>query len=190
MNWKDTCLKCKRLINFWTFQQVFYCWFISRLLVMAYKSLQKTIILQSKQPCKKPVSSELLFAAYPRQEPRKRDNLEGAWSLLWIKFAFVTPIASFLHQVKGVSSLQVKLTPWQNNRVVSLQQSEICLAIFTEPRLFNKVRAASPLRCSRLSNKLELRFYFRRAPYLQGNTTFASTWPASSLCFCNQFNSM
>ena len=41
----------------------------------------ETLILQSKQPCKKPVSSELLFAADSRSETRKRDNPEGAWSL-------------------------------------------------------------------------------------------------------------
>ena len=49
---------------------------------LSISSLQKIIILQSKQPCKKPVSSELLFAADPRPEPRKRGNPDGAWSLL------------------------------------------------------------------------------------------------------------
>ena len=52
---------------------------------MAYKKnkLQKTRILQVKQPCKKNnVSSQLLFAAYPRLWPRKRGKAEGNWSLL------------------------------------------------------------------------------------------------------------
>jgi len=37
--------------------------------------------LQSKQPYKKPVSSELLFAADPRPESGKHGNPEGVWSL-------------------------------------------------------------------------------------------------------------
>jgi len=37
MNRKDTCLKYKSLNQFLDLQQVFYCWFISRILVMAYK---------------------------------------------------------------------------------------------------------------------------------------------------------
>jgi len=40
------------------------------------------MFLQNKQPCTKPVSSELFFAADPRPKLRKRGNSEGTWSLL------------------------------------------------------------------------------------------------------------
>jgi len=66
----------------------------------------------------------------------------------------------------------------------------LCLGKTTEPHLFNKVRAASPLRCSPLFNEWDSRFYFRRGLRLQGNMTFASTRLVFSLCFCNQFNSI
>jgi len=58
------------------------------------------MFLQNKQPCTKPVSSELFFAANPRPKPRKRRNLEGTWSLLSRAEAqdhlYVTPSLCFL----------------------------------------------------------------------------------------------
>jgi len=39
-------------------------------------------ILQRSKPCRKVVSSQLLFAAILRQKPRICGNLEGSWSLL------------------------------------------------------------------------------------------------------------
>jgi len=56
-------------------------------------------------------------------------------------------------------------------------------------RHFNKVRTASPLWCSRLSNEWKSHFYFRRGPRLLGNMTFASTRHVFSLYFSNKFNS-
>ena len=57
-----------------------------------------------------------------------------------------------------------------------------CVSTLTEPRLFNKVRAVSPLdvRVSSISDEV-------RVP--QGNTTFASIRYVFSLYFYNQFNS-
>ena len=72
---------------------------------------------------------------------------------------------------------------------MSLQQSKVCVFTLIEPRLFNKVRAASPLWCSRLFNEWESRFYLRWSSCLQSKMTFVSIRPMFSLCFCNQFNS-
>jgi len=103
---------------------------------------------------------------------------------------FVTLKITFPHQTKGASSLWRKLVAGQHDRAASLQQREVRVSTLKFALHFNKVRAASLLRCSRLANEWEPRFYFSRDPRLQYNMTFASTRPVFILSFRNQFNSI
>ena len=57
----------------------------SRNIGVAYKEnnyCRELIFLQSKQPAKKIVSSQLILAAETHQKPKKHGKSEGAWSLL------------------------------------------------------------------------------------------------------------
>ena len=96
--------------------------------------------------------------------------------------------------IKGKASLQAPPDIWQctQNTSLAFQESRLpSIERSASPpwslRYFNQVRAASPLRCSRLFDEWESRFYL--GSRLPGNMTFASTRPALSLFFCNQFNS-
>ena len=95
------------------------------------------------------------------------------------KFAFVTLRAAFLIE-RCVFTLKETCT-------LAKQQSRVSST--KSPRLHLEVCVTSTKRELLLHyDESELCFYFRRGPHLQGNMTFASTWPVFSLCFCNQFN--
>ena len=88
------------------------------------------------------------------------------------------------------ASLQQSESRIFTSKFTSLQQSESHVSsVFSSSRLFNKVRATSPLQRSYLFNEWESRLHFRCGPCLQGNMTFASIRAIFSLYFCNQFNS-
>jgi len=77
MNRKDTCLKCKSLNLFLNLQQAFYCWFISRILVVTYKKnniCRKLIFFKTINPEKKLLVVHSILS-------RKHIKFEGTWSL-------------------------------------------------------------------------------------------------------------
>ena len=99
-------------------------------------------------------------------------------------------------QIKRTASLQAPPNTWQCTQNASLTFSKVAFLRRRKVRI-STTKSASlqpsescvSTRCSRLSDKWELRFYFRWDPRLWGNMTFVFTRPVFSLYFYNQFNS-